>query len=120
MFGWLRELYEIRREHYDRLRHCESCETLRVELGKERREKEMLLQYIITPKDWTPSQPKTEDVPMPVLRGHVPWRVRQQQLEAEDRKEKSRIMEEFRARVDPAKTEQLEKEMGIGNGEKAV
>jgi len=118
MFRWLEEYYRIRREHIESLRHCESCDVLRAELATERNEKRMLLQHIITPKDWSEPVQSIDSNPMPILKGHKPWRVRQQELELEDKKQHSRIMQEFRARVDPAKTAELEKEMGIGNGEK--
>lgn len=111
MFQWLEELYEIRRRN----RVCESCEVLKVEIAQIRREKDLLLQHVLHPKDET--QPVMQDAnPGAILRGHKPWRVKQQELEMQDRLQHNRIMAEFKAKVDPVKTEQLEKEMGIADG----
>lgn len=112
MFQWLEELYRIRREN--RLaRVCPSCDILATELSKERREKEILLQHILNPPLSTAPEPVISE---PIPPKHVPWRVKQQQLEMEDRKEHQRIMKEFGARVNPVPIEKLEKEMGITNG----
>jgi len=114
MFNWLREYLEIRHEYWERKQVCASCEVLRVELGKERREKEMLLQHVLTP---TPKEEEIRIAPepqVPVKAQHVPWRVRQQMLE-NDSREKARIMKEFqqkdseiRSQVNPAVTAQSE------------
>lgn len=113
MFQWLRELYEIRRDHRELSRVCQSCEVLKVELSKERREKEMLLQHVLHPK--TEEVDKVELDPQPIKSRHVPWRVKQQELEAEDRQQASRIMEEFKARVAP-----MEKVMGVPDGQEKI
>ena len=109
MFQWLRELYDIRRE----FRACESCETLKIELSKERREKDMLLQHVLHPK--IEEAPRIEGAPEPIRPKHIPWRVKQQELEAEDRQQKQRIMQEFQARVAP-----IEKVMGVADGKETV
>jgi hypothetical protein len=119
MFGWLEELYRIRREHFESLRHCESCEVLKVEIAQVRREKEILLQHVLHPKDQTEPPMKSDEVPRPIFKGHTPWRVKQQELETQDKREHARIMQEFQAKVNPvnpAVTDKLEKEMGIADG----
>jgi len=112
MFGWLRELYEIRRENKD-AKVCQSCDVLKVELSAERREKQMLLQHVLYPK--TEESVRVEGNPEPIRPKHVPWRVKQQELEAQDKIQAARIMQEFKNRVAPA-----EKIMGVEDGEKAV
>lgn len=127
MFGWLREWYEIRREN-QMPKLCESCEVLKVELANERMEKQKLLDHILKPAD-NDTTPLNDDkrVPTPIMPRHVPWKVVQQRLEADDRKESERIMKEFRERTGmktqpitavpiPNRSEEvqkLEKEMGI-------
>lgn len=111
MFQWLEELYEIRRRN----RVCESCEILKTELSSERREKFMLLQRLIEPHKPEAAIESNEN-PVPVFQGHKPWRVKQQELETEDRRQAARIMQEFKARVNPAVTDKLEKDMGIADG----
>lgn len=96
MFGWLRELIEIRRTP----KYCESCEVLKVELANERREKLRLLDHVLTPAG-IGYEPKAEESgpPRAIMPRHIPWRVKQQELEAKDRAEHDRIMREFKART---------------------
>lgn len=110
MWGWLRELYDIRREN--KIPHCDSCDILKVELAQERREKERLLNHILQPQ--VENTAREPEKPEPIIPKHVPWRVKQQELEAKDRAEAARIMNQFKNRV--VKTEEIEKEMGISNG----
>ena len=116
MFGWLEELYRIRRANREAIRQeilesqvCQSCEVLKVELAKERREKEMLLSHILHPK--SEELPVRNENPTPILPRHVPWTVKQQELEAQDRMQKERILKEFQERVKGP-----EKVMGVENG----
>lgn len=113
MFQWLRELYEIRRDHKELSRVCQSCEVLKVELSKERREKEMLLQHVLHPKVEESIKPEGE--PQPIRARHTPWRVKQQELESQDRQQAQRIMQEFKDRVAP-----IEKVMGVPDGQEKV
>lgn len=107
MWGWLRELREILSEPPI----CQSCEVLRVELNAVRREKEILLDRILNPDAGQfPSAVAPAPIGMPSR--HVPWRVKQQELEAQDRAKHEQIMAEFRAR-----TAAVEKTIGVGNGE---
>ena len=110
MFNWLRELYEIRDMRRERDLYCASCEVLKVELAAERREKEKLLAHILHPA--TEAAPIQNEEKEPIRPQHVPWRVKQQELETRDREEAQRIMNQFRNRK-PVDTEKLEKEMNI-------
>lgn len=116
MFKWLAEFYEIRRENKLAVQ-CASCEVLKVELAAERREKQMLLNRILNPNDQT--QPANENRPEPVLSKHIPWRVKQQELEAQDRAVASRIKKEFDDKIPTAKVSEniakMEREMGISD-----
>ena len=121
MFNWLRELKEIWREP----RVCLSCEVLKVELSNERREKEMLLTHVLTPRPQLPEREVAPEPQVPITAKHVPWRVKQQMLEAEDRARAAQIMSEFKkkdvevrqghtAPITPATTiEDLENVLGI-------
>lgn len=108
MWNWLRELYDIRREN--KMSRCDSCDILKVELAQERREKERLLNHILNPQ---PQSEPTAEKPEPIMPKHVPWRVKQQELETRDRQEAARILAQFKDRVKSADTEKLEKDMGI-------
>lgn len=113
MFGWLRELYEIRHTNRERALYCEACDVLKVELAQERLEKQRLLNHILHPK--AEEEPVISNDTQPIVPRHVPWRVKQQELETKDRAEAARIMKQFQNRAKgPVDTEKLEKDMGIG------
>jgi hypothetical protein len=112
MFNWLRELYEIRRERLV----CPTCDVLRSELDKERREKERLLNHILSPKEETPTL--TNEAPTPVFSAKRPWRALQRELEARDSLKHQQIIKEFDDKVNPkagdsSQIRELEKNLGI-------
>lgn len=87
---------------------CASCETLREQLSYERTEKTKLLERILeltAPKN-EPVEISSE-IPEPIKQGFVPWRIRQQMLEAEDR-QKAKLMREKKDEIT-----KLEKDTGI-------
>ena len=90
--------------------HCESCEILRSQLEKADSERRELLHRLLQPPPSETKEINTENF-KPVTPQFIPWRVRQQMLEAEDR-ERARIM---RQKSDEMKksTEELEKELDI-------
>jgi len=127
MWGWLREFQEIRHENQlrkARLREaaiekqqlCNSCEVLKVELSNERREKEVLLNHLLSSRQ----EPERLAAPEPQIqtsRQHVPWKVRQQMLEQEDRV-KAQVLASFQKRdAEIRNTAELEQTLGI-TGEK--
>lgn len=94
---------------------CKSCETLRFALEQAIYEKKLLLDKLIHPV----SEPESVQQEIkPINRGTVPWRVRQQILESEDR-EKARILRANQAQDinrDKEREEsinELEREIGI-------
>jgi hypothetical protein len=85
---------------------CESCEILRSMLDESNRERKDLLHRLLEPKQVEPPSTPAEDF-QPVTPNFVPWRVRQQMLEQEDR-QKAKLMRDRSAEID-----KLEKEVGI-------
>ena len=86
---------------------CPVCEVLREQLHKSDAERKELLQRALAP----PIQEKEEkpaEEPVPLTPQFIPWRVRQQMLEAEDRK-KAELLKKNKENI-----EKLEKEVGIG------
>jgi hypothetical protein len=82
---------------------CPICNVLRAQLEYAQAEKrELLLEFLN--KDRTPEVPLGKPQLNPIKPSYVPWRVRQQMLEAEDR-EKAKILR--------SKNEELEKELEI-------
>ena len=106
MFNWYREWIQIRKES----RVCESCETLRHQLEVVNFEKKQLLDKLLNPE-------KPEPVKEPALiippKG-IPWAVRKQMLEQEDR-EKAKLMREA---PKPVSLEELEKDFGFAAKER--
>lgn len=95
---------------------CKNCDTLRELLDSERYNNKQLLNSLL--EQFAPKpvlQQVQQEQQVPVARS-IPWRVRQQMLEAEDRKKAELIREQNRERTESRKsTEELEKELGISD-----
>lgn len=92
-------------------RICESCETLRIEIARLRDENEKLLDRIL-------EKPEVAEIrkAAPVMQQmpkNVPWNVRRQMLEAEDR-ERAKILRQ----VEKADVTDLEKELDVATKER--
>ena len=87
---------------------CATCEVLREQLHKSDRERGELLARLLEGNKTEPPAP-TRDEPVPITPQFVPWRVRQQMLEQEDRK-KAQLMRDKAVEI-----EELEKELGVSN-----
>lgn len=85
---------------------CDTCEVLRLQLDESNRERRELLNRLLD-KDKPEPQVKEEKEHVPIQPQFIPWRVRQQMLEAEDRKAAS-LMRDKKQEI-----ESLEKELGI-------
>lgn len=89
---------------------CPTCEVLRVQLDEAVRERRELLQTILERSE----PPKSEPMPMgelkPVRPRHIPWSVRQQLLEAEDRVTAQKLREKTE---ELDRISELEKELGV-------
>jgi hypothetical protein len=117
MSNWIHRLFNPHCEHCHDEREtskiCQSCETLKEQLASTIHEKNRLLDRILErPNVETTSQPeRTVTVP----HTNIPWTVRRQMLEREDR-EKARLMKD--APVAKFSTEDLEKELDIVGNER--
>ena len=93
------------KEELEYARVCLSCETLRAQLEISRLENKRLLDRILEkPEPEAPRAPVEISVPK-----NIPWNVRKQMLEAEDR-ERARLL---RQAPKPESVEDLEKELDI-------
>jgi hypothetical protein len=93
---------------------CETCEILREQLHKSDTERKELLTRLLD-KDKVEPLPKEDDEIIPIQPQFVPWRVRQQMLEAEDRK-KAQLMKEKQTEISESRKEkisELEQELGV-------
>ncbi len=130
MFNWLKEILDIKYEN--RMRNaqlwkeqqmgsfeiekdkkvCESCETLRQQLEIANYEKSQLLATILHKPE-----PVKDTEPVAITKPRtIPWHVRRQMLETEDR-EKARIIRNApkpdSTVAETISTEDLEKELGV-------
>ncbi len=85
---------------------CPVCEVLREQLAKSEEERRELLHRALAPSDFE-SVPEEKEELKPVTPPFIPWRLRQQMLEAEDRK-KAQLMRERSEEIN-----KLEKELGV-------
>jgi hypothetical protein len=114
MFKWLHHLFNPHCDLCDARPKCESCEVLREQLALANAEKDKLLRYVLEPEPslTTPKQgQQDEEEDGPILPKFVPWHVRRQMLESEDRKQ-AQLLAESKKDQDQA-IKQLEKNLGI-------
>jgi len=84
LLNWYRELLELKRE-YKQPRPCESCEVLKISVEQLRADNQRLLDRMLE-KPEPEVRPATDNVTPIIPRGRqMPWRVRQQMLEENDR-----------------------------------
>ena len=115
--NWIHQLLNPHCEHCHDEREsakvCQSCETLKGQLENVNFEKDKLLARILErPNVETSTQPeRTITVPT----GNIPWAVRRQMLEREDR-ERAKLMRD--APVAKVSTEDLEKDLNLASAER--
>ena len=85
---------------------CETCEILRMQLEKSDAERRDLLHRLLEKDKSEPPSTEKEDY-QPITPQFIPWRVRQQMLETEDKK-KAELM-----RAHAQQVEKLEEELGV-------
>ena len=88
-------------------RHCEACEILRAQLDESSRERKDLLHRLPDKDRVEPPTTTSVEEFQPIKPQFTPWRVRQQMLEAEDRKQ-AQLMKDKMKEIDA-----LEKEVGV-------
>jgi hypothetical protein len=88
---------------------CATCEVLRIQLDESSRERRELLSKLLE-KDVSPAPTTEQQEFRPIKPQFTPWRVRQQMLEAEDRK-KAELMKKKSEEI-----ADLEKELGVVDG----
>ena len=91
--------------------YCESCENFKTEIARLREDNERLLNRIIEPKQETKEPVRLEGT-TPIFPRTMPWRVRQQMLEKED-KARAQAMRNAAKSDKDLTVEAIEKEMGI-------
>lgn len=118
MIKWLHHLFNPHcsecRDELEESRICDSCETLKLQISRLERENERLLNRILEKPIEEPKQEITDL--KPILPKMIPWRIRKQMLEEEDRV-KAKLMRQSEE-VNKQSTEELEKELKIAEQER--
>lgn len=91
---------------------CETCDILRIQLAESNAERKDLLHRLLEKDKPEPSPIVKEEEPRSIQPQFVPWRVRQQMLETEDR-QRAKLTREKAQEI-----QELEKELGISPTEK--
>lgn len=86
---------------------CESCELLKMQLHNSEQERKELLNRLLAKNEPVSPLAMVEEEFKPITSQFVPWRVRQQMLEAEDRKS-SQLLQQSAKDI-----AELEKDLGI-------
>ena len=94
---------------------CQTCEILRIQLDESNRERRELLHKLLDKDKPESVTPVKEEELRPMRPQFTPWRVRQQMLEAEDRKQAQLIRDKQREMAEARKPgiEELEKYLDI-------
>ena len=92
---------------------CPTCEVLKDSLAVERQFNKVLLDKLVD-RDKPESPHVREEPNLPITPKFVPWRVKQQMLEAEDRAKARALTNAGRPDINrPDSTEDLERELNI-------
>lgn len=89
---------------------CETCEVLKMQLAYTQRREQYLLDKLLEPKLEFDTPPVNNE-PEPLIPKHVPWPVKREMLEQEDRA-RARVIREQAEKV-KKDIEHLEKELGV-------
>lgn len=112
MWNWLSELLEIRHVSNERkkeLQICDSCEVLKLQLSIMNQNNQQLLNRILEKPVSEPAT--TQEEFQPINKHEIPFRVRREMLEKEDRARAKSL--KLAAQPDSAEIDKLERELGI-------
>jgi hypothetical protein len=99
---------------------CASCEVLKEALSIERQLNSVLLQKLLDKDKPEPLSSIKEEELKPIKSQFVPWRVRQQILESEDRKQAQLMKDKQREIEELEKELYIKKELDIKNGSQNI
>lgn len=110
MMKWIHHLLNPHCEECRLEKECPSCEVLKEQLASANREKQQMLDSILN-KDKTTEVETRVIMPENMNQGkYIPWHVRRQMLESEDRAQAAIIAKKKKEEAEIAK---LEKDVGI-------
>jgi hypothetical protein len=111
--NWIHRLFN---PHCENCLDCKSCQTLQIQLEIANQEKNRLLDCIIRmsePPVTHVNENQTQPVIQPIMPHHIPWQMKRNMMEAEDRI-KARILKERTNEIqDNKEIADLERSLGI-------
>lgn len=110
LLNWYSQWLELRAQ-YKEPKLCESCETLKQQVEHLRQDNDRLLTRVLTPVVVTERPEVIPDNITPLRKGHIPWNVRKQSLEAEDRQKAKLQRDSPKPVAADTSTEELEQEV---------
>lgn len=125
LLKWYREYLDIKNERETKkreLQYCEACETLKLQLSVANEERRFLLEKLTDKPDEVKESNHEPQNLKPILPNRVPWAVRRQMLESEDRaaaKALRKNEDELKAKSNDGKVltiNEIERELGVENG----
>lgn len=91
MANWFHRFFNPHCSHCSEERICQTCETLKYEIERLRADNDKLLSKVLK-EPTIPQDKEINDKPMlPITNKRIPWAVRREALEAEDR-ERARLL----------------------------
>lgn len=118
LINWIREWKQMKREFQPEAPHCETCDTLRIQVEQLRLDNKTLLDRLLEKPE--PVAPADPTILKPIQHSssrHVSWAVRRQMLEAEDR-EKAKLLKNAPKPADAVDVSDLEAEVGIAESKR--
>lgn len=117
LFDWIHHLLNPhcpeceadREDEWQKKHTCQNCESLLLIIEKQRTDYQNLVEKVMRAPEQVDNRPEHEVQPQPITR-FVPWHLRRQMMELEDKKKASELK-----KVEPAQpkqtTEELEQEL---------
>lgn len=117
LLDWYQQFLDIRQTHRAE-KVCESCETLKSQLATANHEKAILLSRIMEKPEPVVERTVAPTMQHVIPKAAMPWKVRQQMLEANDR-EKARAIRDAPKPDTPSKEDIADFEAEVNNAERA-
>lgn len=105
----LKDQLRVERE---RVKECPTCESLRTQLERVQAENTRLMNHIINPPKLE-GRTEAPETPLPIPPKTLPWNIRRQMLEAEDRRKAEILRQREQELTESKQIDELEKELQI-------
>lgn len=110
MWNWLHHLFNPHCQEclIEKESSCKSCEILKQELALSHAREQKYIDALLVQED---KELVPQELPKPIISAYKPWRVKQAELENEEKKRAVDLMNRRTKEI-----EKLEEELGVENG----